>query len=437
MLPTLKLVDGTEIPLPDGERKASKFIAATMLNSGYSPTNPEVRVDWQDFVQKFWLKDTVGVTHIRPLLSTSIQMILREPVEPLMQITGLFNRVAAKGLDTRVLGGAIGAVYADDVGEMGQYPEVNFQIAGGFQTATIGKSGIQASFTDEALRYTTWDIMAINLRLMRNALIRHKEQKAIAALRSMGTELFNNLSPSTSLFGVCTGRGIDMQPNGSVIMDDLFKGMAHMTEEGHPPDILLLNPQMFYLWIQDPVLRNMLLAHGGGAYFQKWNGNPGPTDPWSNGAIGMAGPQHGTAITPVGAASGGTPTGIVGREHGMTSSPTIPSYFPWSFQVMVSPFVPYDSTTGLSDAYLISSGNIGMLLVDEEPIQVEWRDEDKELTKVRIKERYSFHIGNEGQAIGVMRYIPNKRNYWDGTIHATTMEVLEEIAVDHDLSSVL
>lgn len=437
MTPTLKLVDGKEIPLPDDKVKAGKFIADTIMNSGYAP-GEDKRVDWKDFAEKFMIaKDTVSVSHIRPFLSTAIEMIIREPVEPLMQITGLFTRIAAKGLETRVLGGAIGAVYAEDVSEGGQYPEVMFQVAGGMQIASIGKSGIQASFTDEALRYTTWDIMAMNLRQMRNALVRHKEQKAVSFLRSLGTELFNNLSPATSLFGVMTGRGLDMQANGSIIMDDLFKAMAHMTEEGFPPDVLLLNPQMFYLWLQDPVLRNMLLAHGGGAYFQRWNGNPGPLDPWSNGAVGTRGPSLGNPITPVGAISGGTPTGIAGREHGMTSSPPIPGYFPWPFQVMVSPFVPYDPTTGLSDALLLNSGNIGVLLVDEDPVQVEWRDEDKELVKVRLRERYSFGVANAGMAVGVMKYIPNKRNYWDGTVQATTMEVLEEIAGDADLTGVL
>lgn len=423
----LKLVDNAgEVVLPDKEKDAAKFLAKTLMNSGYAP-GQDTKVDWKHLMDAVLMRDTVSVTHIRPLIQTSIQMILREPIEPMIQITGLFTRIEAKGLETRVLGGAIGAVYAEDVAEGSKYPEVMFQVGNGLQTAYIGKSGLQASFTDEALRYTTWDIMAMNLRQMRNALIRHKEQKAVGFLRSYGTELFNNLSPSTSLFGVTTGRGLDMAANGSVTMDDLFKAIAHGQEQGFAYDVMLMNPQMFYLWVQDPVLRHFALNAGGGSWFNQFKGQPGPLDPWSNGNLGAAGPTLGNQVVPTASPSGETATGIAGREHGMTSTPTIPSYFPWPMRLIVSPFVPFDADTGLTDIYLLSSGNVGLYLVDEDPVQVEWRDEDTETVKVKIRERYGFHIPSEGMGIGVMKNIPLVRNYFTGEIEAVTMDVVEEI----------
>ncbi len=433
----LKLVDsGADVELPDDSRGAAKFLARTIVNSGNAP-GMEGKVDWKDFIEKLLLRDNVSISHIRPLIETSIQMVLREPLEPMMQITGLFTRVETRGLETRVIGGAIGAVYAEDVEEGGKYPEVMFQIGGGMQTATISKSGIQASFTDEALRYTTWDIMAINLRAMRNAMIRHKEQKAVSFLRNMGTSLFDNLSPSTSIFGVTTGRGIDGTANGSIMMDDLWRAMAQMAEEGFFPNVILMNPQMYMLWVQDPVLRGMAMAFGGGSFFNMYSGQTGPLDPWSNGIIGNAGPTQGNVVVPFGNAASETPTGMSGREHGMTSAPNIPGYFPWPISIMVSPFVPYDPTTGLSDIYLLSSGNVGLLLVDENPVEVSWRDEDTEVSKVKIRERYSFHVANEGFGIGVLRNIPFKRNYWDGTVDFTVLTDLEEIDPLEDLSGVL
>jgi len=433
----LKLVDSDhDVTLPDDVRGAAKFLARTIMNRGKAP-GEDAKVEWKDFVEKILLADNVSISHLRPLIETSIQMILREPLEPIIAITGLFTPVETRGLEVRVLGGAIGAVYAEDVDEGGKYPEVNFQVAGGLQVASIGKSGIQASFTDEALRYTTWDIMAINLRMMRNALIRHKEQKAVGFLRNMGTALFDNLSPSTSLFGVTTGRGLDMAANGSVTMDDLFKAMAQMGEEGFFPDVMLMNPQMYMLWVQDPVLRGMAMAWGGGTFFNQFNGVTGPLDPWSNGALGAAGPTHGNLVNPVGNVGGETATGITGREHGMTSTPSFPSYMPWTMKIIVSPFVPFDPTTGLSDIYLLSSGNVGLLLVDENPIEVNWRDEDHEVVKVKIRERYSFHVANEGFGIGLLKNIPLSRNYWDGTIQAHTLDVVEEIDGLADLTDVL
>jgi hypothetical protein len=343
-------------------------------------------------------------------------------------ITGLFTRIQAKGLQTQVLAGAIGAVTAGDIGEETTYPEVMFNMGGAMQTAYIGKSGLAASFTDEALRYSTWDLMAMNMRLMGKALARHKEQKAVSFLKSLGTELFNNASPASSLFGVCTGRGLDMSANGSLTSDDIFRGFAHMAEEGFTPDVLLMNPQFFYLFIQDPTMRAMMIAHGGGEWFRPYNGQPGPLDPWSNGGMGSRGPSLGNRVVPGGAASGETATGITGREHGMTSAPPSVPGFPWPLSIVVSPFVPFDASLRTGDIFLLSSGNVGYYLVDEEATATEWRDESVDVVKVKVKERYGFAVAHEGQGVGVFKNVRAVRNWFDGTVRAQTLDVDSEIS---------
>lgn len=428
----LKLRDGS-LDLPENKRQAARYVADMFLNSG-RVADEDIQVDWEDMYRNISLKHTDATTapDIRPLLQSSLEILIREPVEPLMVITGLYNRVQARGLNTQVLAGAMGSVTAEDIPEHGTYPEVMFQIGGAMQTAYIGKSGIAASFTDEALLYSTWDIMALNMRLMGAALVRHKEQKAVSFLKTLGTELYNNASPSTSLFGVCTGRGLDMAANGSLRMDDLFKAMAHMAEEGFQPDVMLINPLFFYSFIQDPVMRTMMLAHGGGAWFRPWNGQEGPLDPWSNGGMGSQGPSLGNRIAR-GSSSpgGGAATGIAGREHGMTAAPPLPApYFPWPMQVVVSPFVPFDPESLLGDVYLLSSGNVGFHLVDEDPVTVEWRDENVDVVKMKIRERYGFAVAHEGQGVGVLKNVKLARNYWDGVVRAHTMDVDAEIAAD-------
>jgi len=432
---TLKLEDGSELSLPENQKKASRFLADIIENGGYAPGQEE-RVDYNDFAEKMLFRDATGTSNIRPLLSSTIETILREPVDPMMVISPLYTKIMAKGLDKKILAGALGPVTAADVNERGTYPEVMFQVGGGIQVAQIGKSGVAAAFTDEALRYSTWDIMALNLRQMRNALVRHKEQKAVSFLSELGTELFNNRTPATSAFGVLTGRGLAGTANGSLIADDMFRGMALMAEGGFPADIFLMNPQFFYMFIQDPVMRGMMLAHGGGAYFQQHTGESGPKDPWSQGSLGGMAPSLGNRVVPGGTPSGDTPTGIAGREHGMTAAPPMPqSYFPWNFRVMVSPLVPFDMNTQSGDIYLLSSGNVGFYLEDEAPTQVEWRDEDTEVVKVKIRERYGFAVSNEGQGVGVFKSVKLSRNYWDGVPNFTGPSISSEIAADADLSS--
>lgn len=418
---SLRLVkSGRTLELPTGQKQAARFVADMILNRGQVPDS-EDRVEWDDFAATILATDTVTTSEVQGFLPQAMEMIIREPIEPACVITGLFNRVMAKGLSTQVLAGALGAVYAGDVQEHGTYPEVMFQVGGAVSTAWVGKSGIAASFTDEALRYSTWDIMAMNLRLMANAMVRHKEQKAVTFLTSLGTSLFDNAVPANSLYGVCHGRSITGAGNGTMDVDDLMQGYGHMVEEGFVPNILLVHPMAYLMWMRDATMRTMLLNFGGGEWFNPWSGNPGPQSSWSNGSMGGQGPSLGHRIVPGGTPSGETPTPNTGRSQLANSVPNVPSNFPFNFTVMASPFVPYDPVSKLTDVYLLSGGNVGYHLVDEEMVQVSWRDENIEAVKVKLRERYGFAVAHEGQGVGVFKNIFVDKNWFDGTVPAAGM----------------
>ena len=439
-----KMTDGTRLELPNNKKAAARYVADMISNRGNLPDSEEM-VTWNEFVNVISPKnrDAISSSEISPLLQKSMEILIREPVEPRMVITPLFTRIQAKGLNTQILAGAMGAVYAGDVQESGSYPEVNFQMGGAVSTAFIGKSGIAASFTDEALRYSTFDIMAKNLELMGNALVRHKEQKAVAFLKQLGTSLFDNLQPASSLYGVCTGRGVKevtvggnqvpkLVANGSMTMENLMRAMAHMSEEGFTPDTLLMHPLFYYTFIQDPVMKTMMLAHGGGSIFNPYTGDPSSRDPYSNGAMGARGPSNGTrVVNPRGigtsgqGSSGGTVTSVLERSQQMTSAPKLPSYFPFGFQIIVSPLCPYDPETETGDIFLLSSGNVGFHLVDEDATTVEWRDENTETVKVKIRERYGFAVAHEGQGVGVFKNVKRALNEYDGAVNAQVADLLD------------
>jgi len=197
-----------------------------------------------------------------------------------------------------------------------------------------------------------------------------------------------------------------------------------MSEEGFPADTLLMHPLFYYAFLQDPVLRAMMLSHGGGAYFNPWNGNPGPRAPWSNGGMGAMGPSAGRAlVSPV---AGNTldptnqnPSAVEAYSQNATSAPNVPGYFPFNFRVVASPLVPFDTVSETGDVYLLSAGNVGFYLVDEDPQTVEWREEAVDVVKVKIRERYGFAVAHEGQGVGVFKNVFAGRNYWDGNIEAT------------------
>lgn len=433
----IKLKDGKSLTLPSDKEKRAPFVAEIIKNRGHVPGKDQ-RIEWREFFDAFTNRDTVTTGDIRALLQSSIEIAIREPVEPIMAITPLFTKIVAKGLDVKVVAGAMGAVYASDYPERGTAPEVSVQQGGGMQVCFIGKSGLQVSWTDEVLRYSTWDLISLMLKQMRLALVRHKEAKAVDFLRNLGTELFNNRTPATSAYGVLTGRGIDGSANGSLTHDDILKALAHGMTQGYAYDTMLVNPQFYFMGLRDPVLRHMYLAHGGGSMFRGWQGNPGPLDPWSNGSMGSMGPSHGSTFTPYDSPSGDTPSGMAGKEFGMTSTPPLQvPYFPWNFRIIASPSIPFDEVTNTGDIIFTSSGNVGLYLEDEGTSQIEWRDETTETQIIKLKERYGFAVANEGQGIGVMKNVKLERNYWDGTIDFHSMDIDAEIAADTDLSSVL
>ena len=125
---SFKLTDGRELVLPSNEGAAARYIADMFATRGQLPDSNE-KVAWETFAETISPSNTdlVRSSEITPLLQKSMEILIREPVEPSMVVTPLFTRVQASGLNTQVLAGAMGAVYAQDIQEHGTYPEVNFR----------------------------------------------------------------------------------------------------------------------------------------------------------------------------------------------------------------------------------------------------------------------------------------------------------------------
>lgn len=433
------LTDGA-LEVPDSVEQGGKYLADLVRNRGRN-VEDSVQIRWDDMRRILFsgkaenakvLKDAgISYTELKPLLKTTIEVVVHESVEPMMTILPLFTSVVGEGVTQNMISiqAMGGAMQASEIPEGGSYPEFSVQFGGGMQKAWFGKSGIATSFTDEALRYCTWDILGIHLREMGKAMNRFQEQKAINMLYGLGTTLVDNANPSTSVLGVTTGRGIDGAANGTLTMDDLFAAMAHGDEElgSGGFDTMLINPLFFYQYVSDPVMRAMFLNGNASQYINQWRGTVGPQDPWTYGSWGSQGPSRGNQITPLGTVGA---TGTVGREHGMNSTPVLPSYFPFPLNIIPSWTVPFDAETKLGSILLLKSGEVGVYLRETERSMAEWRDENVDTVKIKLTDRTGFAIANEGQSVGVLKNIKLGKNYWDGVLHAQTMDIDTEIDPD-------
>jgi hypothetical protein len=361
------------------------------------------------------MEDALAVPNAAMLFPKVIQNIVKEAVEPYLVGTSLLQRVNYSYGQT-ITFPAIGALQAADLGESEEYPEVTLNMGGATTTATIGKVGLAVKVTEEMVRYSQFDVIGMHLRAAGRALARHKETKIFNYIRAMGVTVFDNINPTDAVFGVCTGRDLEGNPNGACTMDDVFDTFAQIVTQGFMPNTLLMHPLTWTMWVKDAQLRAFVQANGGGTFFATWTGNPASQVPWSNqNGFGMGVgqnvlPGQTAAGSPAPHGQSATPTSGY-NPFNLNSAPVLPSYLNVPFRIIVSPYVPFDARRKLTDIYMFDSNELGALVVDHDVMTEEFMDPARDLQKIKLKERYGIAVLNEGQAIGVIRnvhVVPNQ-----------------------------
>jgi len=356
------------------------------------------------------LEDALSVPNAPMLMPKVISNIVKEAQEPLLVGTSLLQRINYSYGQT-ITFPAVGALVAADVAEGQEYPERSLQMGGSTVTATIGKTGLAVKITEEMIRYSQFDVIGMHLRAAGRALARHKEVKIFNYIRAMGVPVFDNVTPAASVRGVCTGRDISGAGNGAVTMDDLFDAYAQIITQGFFPNTLLMHPLTWVMFVKDATLRAFVLNNGGGTFFATWTGNPAGRAPWDSSSQGGLGMSGGQLITPPDAASGDQASPLADYPQTLNSAPQLPGYMNIPFRIIVSPFVPYDPATKLTDIYMFDSSELGVLIVDEDLMTEEFDDPRVDIKKIKMRERYAIGILNEGMAIATLKnvhVVPNE-----------------------------
>lgn len=352
------------------------------------------------------LTDALSTPNAATLLPKVISNVVKEAAEPLLIGTSLLQRVNYSYGQT-ISFPAVGGMIAADIAEGQEYPIRGLAQGGATVTATVGKSGLAVQVTEEMIRYSQFDVISMHLREAGRALARHKEVKIFDYISSMGSTLFDNLTPSDSVFGTTTGRDMAGAGNGSITMDDIFDAYGQVLTSGFTPNTLLMHPLTWVMFIKDPTLRAFALASGGGTFFATWNGNNTGKANWTD-PLGVTPGQN---IMPGGNVAGEAASALTAYPQTINSSPVLPSYFNVPFRIIVSPFVKYDPKNKLTDIMMFDSNELGVLVVDEDISTEEFNDPSVDIKKIKLRERYGIAILNEGMAIGVMRnvrVVPNE-----------------------------
>ena len=355
------------------------------------------------------IKDMLATPNANYWMPRTIEEIVREPVEPLLIVTGLFDRIAYTP-SLKITYPAAGALVAYDLGEDQAYPEQTLNIAPGSMTVNVGKTGLAFRITEEMIRYSQFDLINMHIRQARKALDRWKEQKGMNYIDGMGVCVYDNVNPSESVYGVCTGRNAQGAGNGSMRMEDMLKGYSMIMMQGYVPDTILMHPLTWSIWMTDPLLQAITKNTGNGSWFQPMNMAKQGL-PWANASQGKQGMAGGYGkYTPAGNVAGETPTALNRIDQNLRSTAVIPGYFPYPLRVLVSPFVPYDINNETATIMMFDSSNLGAYVVDEDVMVDEWEDKSVDARKIKLRERYCFAIYNEGDAVAVFRNIPIAQN---------------------------
>jgi hypothetical protein len=340
------------------------------------------------------IQDAISMHNASTLLPKVITNIVREAIEPILTLTPLLTRINYSVGQT-ITYGAIGAFEASDIGESGEYKEQSIDTASGSKTCTIGKSGLAVKVSEEMIRYSQFDLIGLMLRAAGRALARWKEVKVANMILNAGTVAFDNTNPTSSIKGPTTGRALNGTGNGSMIMDDIFDMFAILMTQGFVPNCMIVHPLMWVAFIKDPIMRAFALASGGGSFFQGWQGNVNQ-QAWQSAIQGGIGGTAGQAIIPGGNSASLTPSALTEYNPQMNSAPSIPSYFGFPFRMVVSPFVRFDVDNMLTDVILCDANELGALVVDEEVTTEEWTDPKNDMTKIKLRERYSMFQLHDG-----------------------------------------
>jgi len=348
------------------------------------------------------MKDALATPEAAYFIPRVITNAIQEAVEPLLIGPRLLQRLQFQP-GTFIQLPIMGALDGDfDMAEEEEYPELRVTLGPGSQITAVGKVGVAVKFSEEILRYSNFDVITMHTSQAGKALARFKEMKIFNTITSVGTRTHSNTAPATSTFGVTRGRQLDGAANGSVTMDDLFECYSAILANGFVPDMLLLHPLTWLMFVQDPVLRAFALQNGGGAFFQGWQGSPAHQDfPPEFGGQGMAG--GGYVVPPQAGVE--APSALTAWSQNLTSAPEIPGYFGFPMKIVVSPFIPFTPATNRTNIIMCDSAELGYLVVDHDLLVDEWTNPSNDILKVKMKERYTVAIKNEGLGIGVMEDI--------------------------------
>jgi hypothetical protein len=333
------------------------------------------------------MKEALASNDAPFLFPRIISDVLVRPKEPMLFLQNEVAKIVNVETVNYIEFPTLGALRAFEVAEGQEFPEQNLAFTQHMTTVRVGKAGLLVSMTEEIIKDSMWDVMALYVEAAGFALRRFKEERLVQALRDKGRTVMNNNTTDATLWT----RGKDENGTGrnfSITFDDHIRLMASLMQHEYIPTHLLIHPMAWSIWATDPLLRTQFLA--GGNMGTAWSVPNGPQ-----------------------------------MDQSMN--------FPWNVQYRVTPFMPFSynaqlttnttamanssssSGANLSDVCLLDANNALIILQRDAPSVDEFEDPRRDVMSMKIKERYGVSALNGGKSIAWaknIRLVQNYETYW-------------------------
>jgi hypothetical protein len=343
------------------------------------------------------IQDGLEREDLSRLVPVAISEIVKEAAEPLLITNQLFTTINQKeGIYIQLP--AEGAMeMVDEIAPGAEYPVEEITVGGGNEIRIdIRKFGIKLNLTEEMVDQSQWDVIGQWLKQAGRAFARRKNRYAFAMMNKTSMTLVDNANPSASVLGrALSGKAYDGSLNGSFASEDFFDIYAAMLQEGFAPNLIVMHPLSWAIWAKDPFLKVFAWTNGGGPLM---------------GGYDVQGVKRDEFFNSLGMSSGGARPG----EHmppDFKGMPILPSYLQIPFKVLVSPQVPYNPVTKLTDIYFIDNQNAGAFINAEGINHYQWNDPERDIHSIKLREKYALAILNEGRGVGVVKNVkvtPNR-----------------------------
>lgn len=366
----LKRIKDNQANMQDSiERKLKNGIelSDTELNSYQLTTEDQEmmqvlkRVSDGEHIPGFDMNDFLASPSAKVLIPQVIIKSARKAADPIYLASNFYKKIKLK-TGQAVIFPEFGVMRAYDVAEGQEVPQesIDWQLNTNGMIK-VGKSGLRIQYSKELFDDCEFDIVSMLTSEAGRAMARHKEQKAFTEWLAHGYTIFDNnlraIDPVKYAEAGTTGLDYEGNFNDTMSIDDYLDLIISNYNNGFTPTDLVMHP---LAWIA----------------FAKAGFTGSLTAPYDKDA---------KREMPTGSFQIG-PGSIQGR-------------LPFSFNVNLSAFAPIDRDAKTFDMFCVDRNNVGVLIQKDDIKTDQFVDPSRDITNIKMIERYGFGTLHEGRAV--------------------------------------